>query len=78
MTLRGFKNRLLRTVRVALGTQPVEVNSYSQAGEDRILWFLFKSLGIDRPRYVDVGANLPDVSSNPYLFYRNGSRGVCV
>lgn len=78
MTLRGFKNRLLRIARVALGTQPPEYNSYSQAGEDRILWFLFHSLGIERPRYIDVGANRPDVSSNTYLFYLKGSKGVCV
>ena len=53
-------------------------NTYSQAGEDTILTFLFNSLGISHPQYVDIGANRPDVSSNSYLFYLRGSTGVCI
>jgi FkbM family methyltransferase len=84
MTLAGFKNRLVRIARVAAGTlpppppQPPEYNSYSQAGEDRILTFLFQSVRIDRPCYLDIGANHPDVGSNTYHFYLRGSTGVCV
>ena len=53
-------------------------NSYSQAGEDSILTFLFASFKIENPSYVDVGANRPDSNSNTYIFYLRGSRGVCI
>lgn len=51
------------------------MNSYSEAGEDLIAYELLKkSCGT----YVDVGANIPDSSSNTYLFYQQGWRGVCI
>jgi len=52
--------------------------SYSQCGEDLILRFVFDALGIARPSYLDIGANDPVRLSNSYLFYRQGSSGVCV
>jgi len=52
--------------------------SYSQAGEDLIVRALFKSLGMEQIKYLDVGANHPDYISNTYLFYKTGSRGVTV
>ena len=52
--------------------------SYSQAGEDAILRFLFNDYGIKQIQYLDLGTNIPDYGNNTYLFYRNGSRGVCV
>jgi FkbM family methyltransferase len=52
--------------------------SYSQAGEDLIVSALFRSFGMSRFSYLDVGANHPDFISNTYLFYKQGSRGVCV
>lgn len=53
-------------------------NSYAQAGEDRILMFLFSSMGIKNPSYLEIGAYHSANLSNTYLFYQNGSRGVCV
>lgn len=53
-----------------------EQPSYSQEGEDRVLW---RFLGPDVPRegyYVDVGAYHPTRFSNTYLLYRRGWRGV--
>jgi FkbM family methyltransferase len=52
--------------------------SYSQAGEDAILRFLFMDKKVQRISYLDVGTNIPDYSNNTYLFYLNGSSGVCV
>ena len=52
--------------------------SYSQAGEDAILRFLFQDFGIKKIEYLDLGTNIPDHGNNTYLFYRNNSRGVCV
>jgi len=51
------------------------MKSYSEAGEDVIAYDLLKR---SRGTYVDVGANIPDRSSNTYLFYRRGWSGVCI
>jgi FkbM family methyltransferase len=55
-----------------------EFNSYSQAGEDIILNFLFETMGIRNPTYIDIGANKPDFGSNTYKFYLNGCTGICI
>lgn len=53
--------------------------SYSQAGEDIIISFVFENLlHIDRIVYLDIGANDPIWLNNTYLFYKRGFRGVCV
>ena len=52
--------------------------SYSQAGEDAILRFLFNDVKKTKISYLDLGTNIPDQGNNTYLFYKNGSRGVCV
>ena len=53
-------------------------NSFAQAGEDRVMSYLFNSLGIEKPRYLDIGTNHPDIGNNTYIFYLKGCRGVCV
>lgn len=50
-------------------------HSYSQYGEDLIIDAI---LGIDRPFYVDIGANHPKHLSNTYRFYRRGGTGINV
>lgn len=52
--------------------------SFSQAGEDKILSYLFSSLGIKNPTYLDIGANHPVWGNNTYLFYQRGCKGVCI
>lgn len=52
--------------------------SYSQSGEDMILRLAFCSLGIYRPRYLDVGAHHPTLLNNTAFFYRLGACGVNV
>jgi len=52
--------------------------SYSQCGEDLIIQQLFIALGIDRIRYLDIGAHHPSYLSNTYYFYLQGNDGVCV
>ena len=52
--------------------------SYAQQGEDLVLSAVFEHLGIERPRYLDIGAFHPSISSNTFLFYVRGSRGVVV
>ncbi len=52
--------------------------TYAQSGEDLILASLFYKLSIDKPSYLDIGANHPAYISNTYYFYLRGSRGVCI
>jgi FkbM family methyltransferase len=53
--------------------------SGSQAGEDQLVRYLFYScLGIDKPSYLDIGANHPFECNNSYFFYARGSKGVCM
>ena len=52
--------------------------SFSQVGEDLIIHYLFQSLNIPRPTYLDIGTNHPIVGNNTYFFYLRGSRGVCI
>lgn len=65
---------------VPLGPQPPDGRqvSYAQQGEDLILLDVLKSLGIAKPRYLDIGAFHPTISSNTYLLYLHGARGVLV
>lgn len=53
--------------------------SYSQAGEDRIIYYILERIGrLERLRYVDVGASAPAGHNNTYLFYTLGGSGVLV
>ncbi|OIO70844.1 MAG: hypothetical protein AUJ58_01785 [Zetaproteobacteria bacterium CG1_02_55_237] len=52
--------------------------SYAQCGEDLIVDYIFHSLNIAHPSYLDIGAHHPRFLSNTYFFYRQGGRGVCV
>ena len=52
--------------------------SYSQAGEDAILRYLFNDYGTKKISYLDIGTNVPNHGNNTYLFYENKSNGVCV
>jgi FkbM family methyltransferase len=52
--------------------------SFAQAGEDRILDYLFHELHIVKPTYLDLGANNPIAFNNTYFLYLKGCRGVCV
>lgn len=52
--------------------------SYAQCGEDLIIDFALRQLGIAMPRYLDIGAHHPTLMSNTYRFYRRGCRGVLV
>jgi FkbM family methyltransferase len=53
-------------------------SSYSQCGEDLIINFIFDTLKISHPSFLDLGAHDPTYLSNTYFFYKQGSTGVCV
>lgn len=52
--------------------------TYSQQGEDRVIDFILKSKGIEKPFYLDIGANHPLYLSNTYYFYQQGGSGICI
>jgi FkbM family methyltransferase len=54
----------------------MEMNSYSQSGEDLLLWEYFGA----RPEgfFVEVGANHPTICSQTWLFERHGWKGILV
>lgn len=54
------------------------MNTYSQAGEDAIAHYFFTTQGIQKPTYLDIGTNKPIYGNNTFLFYKRGSRGVCI
>lgn len=51
---------------------------YSQFGEDLIISHFFGQIGVQRPTYLDIGANEPKYISNTYFFYLRKSSGVLV
>lgn len=65
---------LARRIYAAAAWDRWQTPSWSQEGEDRILFRLFerKTTGF----YVDVGAHHPKRFSNTYLFYRRGWKGI--
>lgn len=52
--------------------------SYSQVGEDIIINYLFNSLNIQKPTYLEIGTNQPVMCNNTYFFYNKGCKGVCI
>lgn len=52
--------------------------SYAQVGEDLIIDYACKELGIRSPSYLDIGTYDPTYSNNTYFFYLSGGHGVCV
>jgi FkbM family methyltransferase len=69
----------LRKVRNTLFPRPTLIyNTYSQAGEDAVLSFLFADKKINKVSYLDIGTSKPDICNNTFLFYIKGNRGVCV
>lgn len=50
--------------------------SYSQCGEDLIIKYIFKLRGINKPSYIDIGANDPFFINNTAIFYKEGCRGI--
>lgn len=70
----------LDELKIFENTDSYYMNSYSQAGEDNILDYVIRVLGIpySQVTYIDLGANHPKNLSNTYFFYSQGSKGVIV
>lgn len=51
-------------------------HSFSQCGEDMIVDYIFKAIGVEKPGYIDIGAYHPENLSNTAYFYYRGSSGI--
>lgn len=60
--------------RIRMAFDRYALKSYSQEGEDMILWRLFENR--KSGFYIDVGAHHPARFSNTYFFYKRGWRGI--
>ena len=76
--MRILKNFIKKIVFKFIKPEQYISNTYSQAGEDAVMQFLFNETGISKPTYLDIGTNKPVDGNNTYLLYQYGSRGVCV
>ena len=70
---RTFKNQINRFRHAARHSV-----SFAQCGEDLIIDYCARTLGLREFSYLDIGAHHPSYLSNTYFFYRQGRRGVCV
>src|SRR5690349_1011948 len=52
--------------------------TWSQCGEDVIVDFVLQIFGVQKPRYLDIGAYHPTKLSNTYGMYRRGCSGVLI
>jgi hypothetical protein len=77
MNIKDYLNKVIDYL-VTNFLLPKSKTFYAQSGEDLILSHLFAKLGIDKPNYLDIGANDPKFISNTYKFYRKGSMGILV
>lgn len=59
-------------------TNKWEKKSFSQTGEDLIIKFIFDTIGIKQPNYIDVGAHHPFYLNNTALLALHGSTGINV
>jgi len=69
--MQKLKNLIKKIIFTFIKTPVVTITNYnsnSQAGEDRIVDYLFSSMGIDEITYIDIGANDPIYGNNTYLF----------
>jgi FkbM family methyltransferase len=63
-------------IRKILRKSPYAKESYSQCGEDLIINFIFNSIGIQTPSFIDIGAHHPEYLNNTAFFYRRGASGI--
>ncbi len=57
------------------------LKSYSQAGEDKVIdfiFFYFTNIDRSKIKYLDIGANYPIDNNNTYFYYVRNGNGVLV
>ena len=56
--------------------ETIGLTCFGQHFDDLVVAAIFGQIGIDKPTYMDLGANHPYDLSNTALFYRYGCRGI--
>lgn len=56
--------------------ETIGLTCFGQHFDDLVIAAIFGQIGIDKPTYIDLGANHPYDLSNTALLYRNGCRGI--
>jgi len=75
----GFAGRMAYERVYYAGFQPQGRLSFSQQGEDIVLYHVLHDLlKIAKPTYIDIGAADPVEASNTFLLYWTGGHGVLV
>lgn len=72
----SFDWLIYRVIKKLSGAQALGKISYSQCGEDLIVRYIFDSLKVPSPVYLDIGAHHPTFLSNTFLLYEQGARGI--
>lgn len=68
---------LIRKIGLRLaGENNSGLKSYSQCGEDCLIWFLSRAVGLSLPSYLDIGAFDPYQINNTAMLYELGCRGI--
>ena len=75
--LNSLKHKIKEWI-YAIIPPPATNDSFSQAGEDCCIDFLFSQLKVRKPSYLELGVCTPKYASNTYKFYKKGSIGVLV
>lgn len=73
----GLKNKIKNGI-YKIVPPPLVNETYSQAGEDAVLSFLFQQIHMSNFSYLEIGVCKPDIGSNTYKFYKQGVKGVLV
>jgi len=74
--MKSLLRRILNKFGIAI-KYPFQQLSFSQSGEDMILYFIFNNLlRINKPTYLDIGAHHPFFLSNTARIYIYGSCGI--
>ncbi|MCX2452070.1 FkbM family methyltransferase [Pedobacter sp. PLR] len=69
-------SKIKKSISKLKGESPYLKRSYAQSGEDLIIDFIFKEIGINQPSYLDIGAHHPFYLNNTAIFYERGCRGI--
>ena len=74
----AFKDSVKKLVFSVIKPPETHNPSFSQAGEDAVIEFLFNGKNMLQPSYLELGVFMPVHGNNTYKFYLKGGKGVLV
>ena len=76
--LQALKNTIKKTVFKIVKPPEAYNPSFSQAGEDAVIDFLFQGKNMHQPSYLELGVFMPVHGNNTFKFYLKGGKGLLV